>query len=630
MPTVSLCMIVRNEQDHIEQCLQAAQPYVDEIIVVDTGSDDQTAAIAEQCGARLFRFKWIDHFAHARNFSIKRATGDWILVLDADEHLQPVDPDIFQGLIADETAAGYYVAIRQHRSDSPGDYEVDSVCRLFRNLPGVAYRGRVHEDICMSLSLISPQLAIKHSKLILSHYGYLREAAQLKQKAGRNRKLLELAVREESDTLYYRYALGVESFIEENYPQAAKELAPLLPLVPPSAGYAADLSYKLAYAGWRSGQPAAALQAVETGLVRDPLHADLQELHGILLLEADRPEEACHSFTRLARKAHGFEEQQQDRLHYWLGLVHLQLGNWQESLLRFKQCLSSNSYRKQALPYWLDLCLLMLPTADVVSKLDEPGHRFTRAEARALLCQHAMKWGLGEQLLPLLEAEEQTEQHPYDRRLTFFHAVLLAQADQPERAFELLNQLLLEKPEKHVIVYLWALQNRGMQSLVQLNLLYEYREFDAELGLFADALLQGSAAQSAYQSLLGQAMYAMLTMKAWSGFLLLWQHSRSLPSGEPFRALSSAWRSAVYRAPENVRRTIWQELMPSASPPYKRLGDHLFTAQLAYSLGDITESKRLFNELRDGYPQRLEPRIGLYGAVKNSDEWASFLFLADQ
>src|SRR3989338_8280401 len=83
--TISLCMLAKNEEKYLEQCLDSVKEFVDEIIIIDTGSADKTKGIAKKFGAKIYDFKWQDDFSAARNESLKHATKDWILVLDADE-----------------------------------------------------------------------------------------------------------------------------------------------------------------------------------------------------------------------------------------------------------------------------------------------------------------------------------------------------------------------------------------------------------------------------------------------------------------------------------------------------------------------------------------------------------------
>ena len=97
--TLSLCMIVKNESFFLRDCLAKAAPHVDEIVVVDTGSTDDTRQIAAEFTDKVFDFAWQDDFASARNYSLDQATGDWIIVLDADEVIAPEDWEAIRDLI---------------------------------------------------------------------------------------------------------------------------------------------------------------------------------------------------------------------------------------------------------------------------------------------------------------------------------------------------------------------------------------------------------------------------------------------------------------------------------------------------------------------------------------------------
>jgi glycosyltransferase involved in cell wall biosynthesis/thioredoxin-like negative regulator of GroEL len=97
--TLSLCMIVRDEENNIQRALASIRPVVDEMIVVDTGSTDRTKDIANELGAKVYDFAWTDSFADARNFALSKATSDWILILDADEVISPSDHEELRKLL---------------------------------------------------------------------------------------------------------------------------------------------------------------------------------------------------------------------------------------------------------------------------------------------------------------------------------------------------------------------------------------------------------------------------------------------------------------------------------------------------------------------------------------------------
>ncbi len=146
---LSLCMIARNEALTLPRCLTSVVDLVDEIIVVDTGSVDNTRTVAEHLGAQVHDFAWVDDFAAARNESLRHATGEWILWLDADEHVdaenRPPLRVLLEGL-RDENAA--YLMRQRSPVDSADSAIVEfDQCRLFRNLPAIRWHYRVHEQI---------------------------------------------------------------------------------------------------------------------------------------------------------------------------------------------------------------------------------------------------------------------------------------------------------------------------------------------------------------------------------------------------------------------------------------------------------------------------------------------------
>ena len=163
-PSVSLCMIVKNEEKFLPQCLDSLKPIVDEIIVVDTGSTDRTKDIATVYGAQVFGFNWNDDFAAARNFSIAKARGEWILIMDADEVISPMDYTAFRKLINKKSLdpSAYSIVTRNycHKANTIGWNPNDGYyaqeengigwlpsekVRLFSNNNGIKFEGAVHE-----------------------------------------------------------------------------------------------------------------------------------------------------------------------------------------------------------------------------------------------------------------------------------------------------------------------------------------------------------------------------------------------------------------------------------------------------------------------------------------------------
>ncbi|MBI4611253.1 MAG: tetratricopeptide repeat protein [Candidatus Rokubacteria bacterium] len=187
-PTVSLCMIVKNEAAALPRCLGSVAGWVDEIVIVDTGSTDRTPEIAVGFGARVVHWAWRDDFAAARNESLRHATGDWILVLDADEALAEGCAPRLRELIRNPEAVAYLVKIVCPRQGDGGLVRLNWFPRLFRNLPGVAFEGVIHEQVIGSLA---GRGRIDYSDIIVEHAGYTLAPAELSAKGERNLRLLE-------------------------------------------------------------------------------------------------------------------------------------------------------------------------------------------------------------------------------------------------------------------------------------------------------------------------------------------------------------------------------------------------------------------------------------------------------
>ena len=209
MTTVSLCLIARNESAVIGRCLASVREVVDEMIVLDTGSTDDTADAARAAGARVESFPWTDDFAAARNASLDRAASEWVIVLDADEALAPESAPLVRRLIESDRADAWQVVMRNLQP--PGEmlrYVDGHVVRLFRRDPAIRFRGAIHESV--DLALAEHGARVLASPLVVLHDGYARHTVQGgESRAARNIALLERAVARDPDDRYLQFQLGV-------------------------------------------------------------------------------------------------------------------------------------------------------------------------------------------------------------------------------------------------------------------------------------------------------------------------------------------------------------------------------------------------------------------------------------
>ena len=189
---ISLCMILKNEERNLPQCLSSVENFVDEMVVLDTGSIDRTVEIAESFGAKVFRFEWGNDFSAARNECLKFAQGEWIFVLDADEALVPEIVPVLQEAIEQENYLVFNL-IRQEVGAAQSPYSL--ISRLFRRHPEIWFTRPYHamiDDQVMSLLQREPNWKIGSiSEVAILHEGYQAEIISGRDKVNRARSTME-------------------------------------------------------------------------------------------------------------------------------------------------------------------------------------------------------------------------------------------------------------------------------------------------------------------------------------------------------------------------------------------------------------------------------------------------------
>ena len=200
---LSAALIVRNEGRFLDGCLASLKGRVDEVVVVDTGSTDQTCDIARRAGARLLHHAWVGDFAAARNASVDAARGTWILYIDADERVVEFDRAAVEAELADPRYVCHTVLFRPAVG-----YTRYREFRLFRNRPDLRFQGVIHETLVPALHDIEARtgLAIGDSHVALDHLGY---EGDLTHKHRRNLPLLQARLEREPRHVYCLDQLGL-------------------------------------------------------------------------------------------------------------------------------------------------------------------------------------------------------------------------------------------------------------------------------------------------------------------------------------------------------------------------------------------------------------------------------------
>ncbi|MCT8140152.1 glycosyltransferase [Anaerobacillus sp. CMMVII] len=208
---LSLCMIVKNEERTLDRCLSSVKDVVDEIIIVDTGSIDRTLEIANRYVQRVYEYEWNNSFSDARNFAQSKASGKWILVLDADEF---VDTDNLK-LAIDElkesksSAEAFQVKIYNFTGKYGERIIQHKSIRLYRNSSSIKYYRLIHEQ----LKKVTGDLEVGSINLTLYHSGYLNSTMKEKNKSERNTHLLDNEIVLSGNSAFDYFNLGNEYLV---------------------------------------------------------------------------------------------------------------------------------------------------------------------------------------------------------------------------------------------------------------------------------------------------------------------------------------------------------------------------------------------------------------------------------
>ncbi|MDR2888300.1 MAG: glycosyltransferase [Lachnospiraceae bacterium] len=299
---ISVCMIAKNEEQYLDECLRLLSPYGLEIVVVDTGSTDQTVDIAHRYTNNVFHFDWCNDFSAARNFSITHATHDWVLILDCDELLEDIDRVTIDQLIRlHPQGAGMMLRRNPYTSSgNPNGIMTERVARLFSRQE-YHYRGIIHEQIARIDGSAPDYFSIP---LDCNHVGYITpETATLK--ATRNLELLLAELQTNGPHPYTYYQIGKSYTVLHNHEKACYYF---------DQGLSFDLDPRLEY--------------VQT----------MVESYGYALLAAKRYHEALNLENVYAEFATRAD------FPFLMGLIYMNNGLFDQAITEFQKATSFKNY----------------------------------------------------------------------------------------------------------------------------------------------------------------------------------------------------------------------------------------------------------------------------------------------
>ncbi|MHC6179292.1 glycosyltransferase family 2 protein [Clostridium sp. JNZ X4-2] len=292
---ISACMICKNEEKNIEKCINSYKEVADEIVVVDTGSEDNTGYLAEKLGAKVYDFKWIDDFAAAKNYAIDKAEGDWIIFLDADEYFDKDSSYKIKNILK---------SINNKKYDAVGcklinidDYEniIDSFMqiRIFRNKSSIRYKNNIHEVLSKKNGKL--ELISYYDELNIYHTGYAQSIS--KKKAIRNLKLLKKKENKYGvDKNDFRYLCDCY-FILKDYENALKYGELHIQSEIKIISYQSHILKITIACMWKLKKPKKEIEdKIKYGIKMFPNHPNFYCSYAFFLIDEKRFEEALNNF----------------------------------------------------------------------------------------------------------------------------------------------------------------------------------------------------------------------------------------------------------------------------------------------------------------------------------------------
>ncbi len=333
MVPISVCIITKNEEKNLDRCLSCIKDYPFEIIVADTGSTDNTVEIAKKYTDKVYHFDWINDFSAARNFSISKATNDWILVLDADEFVYELDLDTIYHLI-DENPTGIGRLLRS--SDNTTETTtIDRVERLFhRNV--YHYERPIHEQVLPIDKKV--KLYTYPIPLCATHVGYVGTLEDVGKKAKRNLEIL-LASEKDFPDAYTYFQIGQSYYSLNQWSDACTyyEKALSFPLNP-SAEYVKVMVANYGYALLHEDRLSDAIRFFEEYLPHFDAFADYIFLMGFIYMKSGNYLKSALHFIKATTLNDFFVEGTNSFLAFHhLGVVYEMIGNKEMALMFYEK-----------------------------------------------------------------------------------------------------------------------------------------------------------------------------------------------------------------------------------------------------------------------------------------------------
>lgn len=382
---LSLCMIVKNEEATLEDCLNSVKDVVDEMVILDTGSTDRTVEIAQKFGANVYFFEWCNDFAVARNQALRVVTGDWVLVLDADEKLKPEVVPVIKQAIQNEQCILINL-IRHEVGAAQSPYSM--VSRLFRNHPEIyfthPYHAMVDDSVAQLLAKEPNWQVLELAEVAISHEGYTEQAIASQNKFKRAASAMEAYLSQHPNDPYTCSKLGALYVRSGKIERGIQLLEIGLRGVPSwrerkpvEVPVLYELHYHLGIAYSRIGQVSKAkshyLAAMDMPILPH-IKLGTYNNYGNLLLETGDLTGAIIAYTTVLELDPNLAT-----AHFNLGIAYKDKGRLEEAIHCYREAITLNPNFAEA---YQNLAVALLKAGNVFESLDTFREAITRYEAQ--------------------------------------------------------------------------------------------------------------------------------------------------------------------------------------------------------------------------------------------------------
>lgn len=338
MLPISICMIAKNEEKHIEECLKRLKPYCCEIVFADTGSTDRTTEIASRYTDKIYHFKWVNDFSAARNYALSKATNDWILSIDCDEYIESFDTDSLLQLTGHHSHDAGQILIR-NRFTQNGLRSVENIrVSRFFNRKYYHFAGAIHEQVekysdnanndSNGKTVVNTTNKTFLAPITVLHVGYDVSEEEMRKKSLRNISLLEKELKNTGEDAYIYYQLGQSCMRLKDYENAYKWFNLGLSMdVEPTQEYVQSMieAYGYCLLDMKLNEEALHLTGVYDIFA---VRADFVFLMGLIYMNNARFEEAIAEFKPATHmKQFAVEGINSYRANYNIGVIYECTGN---------------------------------------------------------------------------------------------------------------------------------------------------------------------------------------------------------------------------------------------------------------------------------------------------------------